>query len=173
MGLDMYLSVRKYVSRIDFSAGYDEKNGWTDNPDFAKTVESIGMKEFLEPQDSVGMHVEVPVMYWRKANAIHKWFVDTRADGVDQCQPIAVHTDHLEELLELCENALTDRDKDNAHLYLPTESGFFFGSTDYDEYYFLDLEYTKERLSELIPLMKRTNERGYHDNDWAVYQASW
>lgn len=171
MGLDMYLSVRKYIGRIDFGKGYDEEKGWTDNPDFIKTVDSIGMSEFLEPQDSVGLNVEVPVMYWRKANAIHKWFVDTRADGVDECQPISVHTSHLEELLELCEKALSDRE--NAEAYLPTESGFFFGSTEYDEWYFEDLQYTKERLSELIPMMKRTDDKGYCDNDWAVYQASW
>jgi hypothetical protein len=66
---------------------------------------------------------------------------------------------------------LADRTK--ADELLPTEGGFFFGGTEYDEYYFQDLEYTQRRLTELLPLMKRKNDKGYHDNDTAVYQASW
>lgn len=165
MGLDMYLSVRKYVSRIDFSKDYDKSEGYINTPQFDALVDTLGVSEFIEPQDSTGMHIEVPVMYWRKANQVHKWFVDTRADGVDECQPISVHTEHLEELLELCEKELSKEEEPG--LYLPTEGGFFFGSIEYDEYYFQDLEYTKERLSELIPMMKESG------NDWAVYQASW
>jgi hypothetical protein len=171
MGLDMYLSVRKYISRVDFSQPYDEAKGWEHSPDFTSLVESVGAEEFIEPQDSAGAHIEIPVAYWRKANAIHKWFVDERADGVDQCQPIGVHVDHLKELLELCNEVLENRDK--AEELLPTESGFFFGNTEYDEYYFQDLEYTQRRLSELVPLMERKNDKGHQDNDWAVYQASW
>jgi len=171
MGLDMYLSVRKYINRVDFSKGYDDKNGWSNNPEFDRLIEGGGFSEWLEPQDSTGANIEIPVAYWRKANAIHKWFVDERADGEGNCQPISVHVEHIEELLELCDKALADRD--NAGEYLPTESGFFFGGTEYDEYYFQDLEYTQRRLRELIPLMNQKNENGYRDNDWAVYQASW
>lgn len=171
MGLDMYLSVLKFVSRVDFSEDYDKNNGYRDTAEFASLVGSVGMSEFLEPQDTAGAHVEVPVMYWRKANAIHKWFVDTRADGVDDCSPITVHYEHLQQLHDLCEQALSD--KDSPDEYLPTESGFFFGNTDYDEYYFQDLEYTRDRLAKVIELMKRENDKGYKDNGWAVYQASW
>lgn len=171
MGLDMYLSVRKYVSRVDFSEDYDKSTGYRDTAEFASLVETAGMSEFLEPQDTVGATIEVPVMYWRKANAIHNWFIETRADGEDNCQPIWVNSEHLEELLDLCNKALSDRE--SAAEYLPTEGGFFFGGTEYDEYYFQHLEYTQERLTELIPLMKRKNDKGFAENDSAVYQASW
>ena len=171
MGLDMYLSVRKYVGRIDLSAGYDDNKGWSHNDEFDKVMGACDMSEFLETDNTTGLHVEVPVAYWRKANAIHKWFVDTRADGVDECQPIWVNYEHLEELLDLCNQVLADHSK--AEEMLPTEGGFFFGGTEYDEYYFQDLEYTQRRLGELIPLMKRKNDKGYGDHDSAVYQASW
>ena len=171
MGLDMYLSVRKYVGRIDLSAGYDDNKGWSHNDEFDKVMGACDMSEFLETDNTTGLHVEVPVAYWRKANAIHKWFVDTRADGVDECQPIWVNYEHLEELLDLCNQVLADHSK--AEELLPTEGGFFFGGTEYDEYYFQDLEYTQRRLGELIPLMKRKNDKGYGDHDSAVYQASW
>jgi hypothetical protein len=165
MGLDMYLSIRKYVGRLDLSAGYDEVKGWSHNDEFDKVMGACDMSEFLETDNTTGLHVEVPVAYWRKANAIHKWFIDNRADGVDECQPIWVNSDYLGELLELCNEVLADHDK--ADELLPTESGFFFGGTEYDDWYFQDLEYTQRRLTELIPLMKKS------DNDSAVYQASW
>jgi hypothetical protein len=165
MGLDMYLSVRKYVSRIDFSKDYDKSEGYRNTPQFDSLVDALGASDFIEPQDSNGIYVELPVMYWRKANAVHKWFVDTQADGVDECQPINVSTESLKELLDLCQQALSDKDK--AGEYLPTESGFFFGSTDYDEYYIQDLEYTQERLKQVIDTMEKNQEH------FAVYQASW
>ena len=164
MGLDMYLSVRKYVSRMDFS-DYDKSEGYRNTPEFDGLVDTLGVSEFIEPQDSTGMYVEVPVMYWRKANAIHKWFVDTQADGLDNCQHIDVTTESLKELVDLCQQALSD--KENAGEYLPTESGFFFGSTEYDEYYIQDLEYTQERLKQVIDTMEKNQEH------FAVYQASW
>jgi hypothetical protein len=47
---------------------------------------------------------------------------------------------------------------------LPTASGFFFGSTEYDEYYFEELERTERELNELL-----------RDKTWDYleYQASW
>jgi len=164
MGLDMYLSVRKYVSRMDFS-DYDKSEGYRNTPEFDGLVDALGVSEFIEPQDSTGIHVEIPVMYWRKANAIHKWFVDTQADGVDNCQLINVSTESLKELVDLCEQELDN--KDDLGLYLPTESGFFFGSTEYDEYYIRDLEYTRDRLKQVIELMEKSGDY------FAVYQASW
>lgn len=165
MGLDMYLSVRKYVSRIDFSKDYNRSEGYRNTREFDAVVDVLGVSEFIEPQDSTGMYVEVPVMYWRKANAIHKWFVDTQADGVDECQPINVSTESLKELLDLCEKELSNRD--DLGLHLPTESGFFFGSTEYDEYYIQDLEYTRDRLKQVIETMEKSGDH------FAVYQASW
>jgi len=161
----MYLSVRKYVSRIDFSKDYDKSEGFRNTPQFDSLVDALGASDFIEPQDSTGIYVELPVMYWRKANAVHKWFVDTQADGVDKCQPINVSTESLKELLDLCEQALSNKDK--AGEYLPTESEFFFGSTEYDEYYIQDLEYTQERLKKVIDTMEKNQEH------FAVYQASW
>ena len=165
MGLDMYLSVRKYVSRVDFSQDYDKSEGYRNTPEFDALVDTLGASDLIEPQESAGMYVEVPVMYWRKANAVHKWFVDTQADGVDECQPISVSTESLKELVDSCEKALAN--KDEADIHLPTESGFFFGGTEYDEYYFQDLEYTRDRLKQLIETMEKSGDH------FAVYQASW
>ena len=86
--------------------------------------------------------------YWRKANAIHKWFVDNVQQGVDNCDTYEVSREKLKTLLDLVEEVLANKKK--AHLLLPTQNGFFFGSTDYDRYYFTDLQLTKTMLLDCL-----------------------
>ena len=54
----------------------------------------------------------------------------------------------LKELVDICKKVLDDHSL--AEELLPTEEGFFFGSTDYDEYYYKDLEETVEMLEPLL-----------------------
>lgn len=56
---------------------------------------------------------------------------------------------------------------------LPTASGFFFGGTEYDEWYYKDVEYTEKKLTELIAWEASTrNERGF--SEWGFeYRSSW
>ena len=49
---------------------------------------------------------------------------------------------------------------------LPTTSGFFFGNTDYNEYYYNDIKSTIEQLTEVLDDVD-FNE--YH----VIYQSSW
>lgn len=97
------------------------------------------------------------VGYWRKANAIHKWFVDNVQDGVDDCETYDVSFKKLVELRELCVKSLEEKTGD----YLPPQEGFFFGGTDIDEDYFNDLRNTIEILNSLDP-----------EGDYQ-YQSSW
>ena len=103
------------------------------------------------------------VAYWRKANSIHAWFVENCQDGVDNCQKSYVSLEQLGELLEQVEMILKHKDK--AEDILPTVGGFFFGSTDYDKWYFEDMENTKTLLSAIIAEDQGTG--GYY------YHASW
>jgi hypothetical protein len=78
--------------------------------------------------------------YWRKANHIHKWFVDNVQDGNDDCGEYKVSHEKIVELKTLCEKILTNRSL--APQLLPTCQGFFFGSYSYDDYYFEDVKHT-------------------------------
>jgi len=51
-----------------------------------------------------------------------------------------------------------------ASAVLPTQAGFFFGGTDYDQYYYSDLEYTRDTLTELL---------AEKDAGSFYYQSSW
>jgi hypothetical protein len=160
MGLDMYLSVRKYVNRIDW-----DTTDKMESPRFTSIVNTLDMRELLEPDGATGAYVEIPVMYWRKSNAIHNWMVRELADGVDDCRPLELSTDKLRELVVLCEQVLEDHSK--AGELLPTGSGFFFGTTEYDEYYYGDLMHTADRLRYIVA------EAEANTIDYLVYQASW
>jgi hypothetical protein len=160
MGLDMYLNVRKYVNRIDW-----DTRDKVESPRFTNIVNTLGIRELLEPEGATGVYVEIPVMYWRKSNAIHNWFVRELADGVDDCRPLELSTDKLRELVVLCEQVLEDHGK--AGELLPTGAGFFFGPTEYDEYYYGDLAHTADRLRYIVA------EAEANSIDYLVYQASW
>lgn len=103
---------------------------------------------------------EREVAYWRKANQIHSWFVDNVQGGVDECQESPVTRAQLETLRQLCMEAL---DTKNPNLLAP-RAGFFFGSTEIDEYYWEDLRDTIDQLDKVLALPE------YID---LVYQSSW
>jgi hypothetical protein len=52
---------------------------------------------------------------------------------------------------------------------LPTRSGFFFGGTEYDEYYMNSIEHTINILEEVL---SEVDERG-HIQGSIYYSSSW
>jgi hypothetical protein len=101
--------------------------------------------------------------YWRKVNQIHAWFVKNVQEGVDDCKRYSVARVQLKELIDICKKVLTDHTL--AETLLPTQSGFFFGSTGYDECYFKDIEGTVHQLEQLD--LSDEGECYYY------YQSSW
>lgn len=82
------------------------------------------------------------VGYWRKANAIHNWFVKNVQDGVDNCAEYPVSREQLTALYDTVVSVLAN--PSSASQLLPTTEGFFFGSTDYDEWYWNSLRHTRD-----------------------------
>ena len=150
MGLDMYLTAKRYLSKY--------------NPEEAKLQELVKAIDF--GFDGEVEQIIFEAMYWRKANAIHRWFVSKIQDGVDNCAEYYVDTDTLSELRNICNQILVDPDK--ADQLLPTRSGFFFGGTDIDEWYLNQLKYTVERLDVLLdlPQVKDHNIKFYYSSSW-------
>ena len=87
--------------------------------------------------------------YWRKANQIHAWFIKEVQKGVDDCGEYKVTSKQLEALKELCREVLKKNSNNFSSANLPTQAGFFFGSTEYDEYYYSDVKDTLEQLSNI------------------------
>lgn len=112
--------------------------------------------------ESVVKEIEIEAGYWRKANHIHKWFVDHVQDGEDDCGTYSVNREQLTELLELCQRVLGFRYLANE--LLPTQEGFFFGATSYDDGYYQDIEHTIQVLEDALKLPESWNFQ---------YHASW
>lgn len=137
--------------------------------------------------------------YWRKANAIHNFFVENVQDGNDDCSDYDVPKSAIEDLAERCDLVLQLLDKcpkkeveyscgfqrnengdmveifdkafvydvgDEIHNLLPTQCGFFFGSTEYDEYYKSMILETKELCDDLLLTMD-------WDKETLTYGSSW
>ena len=101
-------------------------------------------------------------IYWRKANAIHNYIVEKHAGGVDECQRIMMSREDIRQLADHCTAVVNDRSL--APDLLPTTEGFFFGDTDYNDWYFKQLENTERELNAMLEK---------DDWDFMEYQASW
>lgn len=101
---------------------------------------------------------EYEVAYWRKANQIRQWFVDhiDEFNEDDNCGFYKVTKELLEELIKDCETVI--KNKDLKEDVLPTSSGFFFGGTEYDDWYYKQLESTIEQCEKVIAETDWDNE---------------
>ena len=156
MGLDMYLTGKRYISK-HFNEGDTERA-----EAIQKLFPELAGKGGRWGDASCVKEVQIEAGYWRKANQIHQWFVDNVQGGEDECRPHYVSREDLQTLKETCEAVLADRSK--ASELLPTASGFFFGGTDYDDWYFQDLEATIKIIDDCLSL----------PNSWEFeYRSSW
>ena len=87
MGLDMYL-LRK-ISIVNY-----------DNHKYTINISLNGQPVNINP-DKVSEITE-EIGYWRKANAVHKWFVDNVQDGKDDCGSYYVSKEKLQQLMHDC-----------------------------------------------------------------------
>jgi len=102
------------------------------------------------------------VGYFRKHNALHQWMVDNVQDGRDECQCVEVTSEVLVQLFGLVQTACVLRDA----TLMPPVSGFFFGSTDVDEWYWEKMIKTYETLREIIDTTDFNNESVYYQSSW-------
>lgn len=166
MGLDMYLEHNEVYHL------------------YMKDSEKYNLLVTISPytvdQESGFITVNTTVGYWRKANQIHNWFVENVQGGVDDCRSYPVTLKQLIELKKLCEMVKDSEEIDFAKKYLPTRVGFFFGSTDYDELYWHDIDRTIEIITRIeaesetkLESLKKKNSK---DPEGAIvfeYRSSW
>ena len=182
MGLDMYLNKKIYIG-----AEFNDVEGKIEITRNGKPI-PINFKKVS--------YITEEAVYWRKANQIHKWFVDNVQEGVDDCGHYYVSKENLEALLKTINdlfeevkpyidlssvdfNEMKNDDFDGViaknieninaicDKYLPTQRGFFFGGVKYDFWYFFDLNFTKKELEKLL----EDNEENKVGS--LEYHASW
>jgi len=144
------------------------------------------------PQSGISQNVA----YWRKANQIHQYFVDTVQDGIDDCDyHDEVSKEVLEDLLDKCElikkkcnlvdgtvvngykienfetipileDGKVMKNTNVAEELLPTCSGCFFGGTDYDEFYMDDIDNTIDQINKILETTDFDKEVLYYVSSW-------
>ena len=147
MGLDSYLYKKKYINSSSLT-NVNENN---------ITLEGIN----IPIKDLCYLTYEC--LYWRKENHIHQFFVENCQNGVDDCRPSYVARETLEDLLDRCKKITADNSLSEE--LLPVQPGFFFGSTEYDSFYFDSIICLTLQLETLL------NET---DDSWEFeYHSSW
>lgn len=101
----------------------------------------MGLDQWIEDENGKEL------IYWRKVNCVNNW-VNKNVGTVENCERVEITIEQLKELKETCQKVLENNSL--ADEILPTQSGFFFGSIDYDKWYFNDLEYTISVIDELL-----------------------
>jgi hypothetical protein len=159
MGLDMYLYRQEYVSAYAYKQDTDE--GKRQANIFNEIIRNFGIERC---EESPHLNVEICVAYWRKANAIHKWFCDLDG-GRDECQNIYVTRANLVELRDLCKSIVLE--PAIAEDVLPPQAGFFFGSYEIDDWYMQDMKHTVTVLDKILAATP--------EDSWTtfIYRASW
>ena len=143
-------------------------------------------------------YLEEEVMYWRKANHIHAWFVDNAQQFEDDCGSYEVEWEKLQELVDACKKVIkssklvpglvtngiaydenhpegipqreTGKVIENTSMakeLLPTRSGFFFGSEDYDQDYLDDTIQTHDWAVRML------NDHANGVPGEILYSSSW
>ena len=155
MGLDMYLSATIHTVDREWATPKEVK--------LNKGVRKL-CPEMFDSGNLGTVEIAFEVGYWRKANAIHKWFVETCQDGDDNCKKHPVSRDDLKVLKIECELILNAKTPEMAEEKLPVGEGFFFGSYEYDEWYWGAIEETIEIINKCLELSE----------EWSFeYQSSW
>lgn len=121
------------------------------------TGTKLGLDIFFERHKVVG--------YFRKVNFLVKYFGDLGFD-IENQTPFYITKEQVAELKSRCQAVLEDHSQ--AEVLLPTMSGFFFGSTDYDEYYFEDVEQVLKYCEEtLLPMFDSLDDKE------SIYFSTW
>ena len=149
MGLDMYLYKKHYVQNWDHSKSKFQVT-------LTKNGETIPLSDPVYIVEQAG--------YWRKANAIHQWFVNNVQGGKDDCGEYYASPEKLEKLLDICNAVIADPSQANE--LLPTASGFFFGSTEYGEYYLDDIAHTVKIIEQALADYDNTDVSFYYHSSW-------
>lgn len=136
MGLDMYF----YARKTGFAAfdRRDKESGAEDRTDYPKDISPLG--DYIERWNyrSKITQEEWQIGYFRKFNALHACIVGRFGDESRGWEDVKLAKENVEEILEDMKKVAENHDL--AEDLLPTQEGFFFGCTDYDKWYFSNVE---------------------------------
>ena len=153
IGLDMFLFAERFI--------------WTEEE---KKLKITGLSDTNFKNKKISA-IKIEAAYWRKANAIHAWFVNNVQKGEDDCGDYYVSEEQLRALLALCKQVKDSQKHElligsKSEKLLPSYHGFFFGGTEYGESYFADVDDTIKKLEDIFKW------KDFEKWDF-IYHSSW
>lgn len=130
----------------------------------AKNRKKILNYEKLPSNEQWGLFEEMEVLAdWRKANMLHNFFCTYGEECLEEILYIIPRT-LISEFIIKASVIITKKDKALSAKALPTCSGFFYGSVEYDDDYYLTV---CEAIKTLADILNK------NPDDEFVYYASW
>lgn len=167
MGLDMYLESHKketyklHLQAIDLMQEIlnlrhkDSEEVFVDDDEWVKVRDSL---------DTLISHKQEQIAYWRKANQIRGWFQELLGEESNGVCKGKISKEDIDNLLDTCKQVLEDHSL--AEKLLPVTEGFFFGSYEYDEYYF-------EQIKETVEICERVLKEFDFNTNYLIYDEWW
>ena len=152
MGLDMYLSAKKYL--------------WSLNDEDKHLQEAINELIDLEPTmrsrfrgcSLLVKGIEIEAMYWRKAYEIHNWFIKEIQNGVDDCGEYFVPHYRIQDLISLCRKAIDEKDSTLLGKDVTHDEG--------DQWFWDNLKHTVEELTIALYALPESHYSLYYQSSW-------
>jgi len=126
------------------------------------------LSELEKEEKKIGDYSDMleELAYFRKYNHLVAW-VNKNVQKVKNCSYITLTREQLQQLLEDAKKALQaykEGNFDKIKKLMPNASGFFFGDTEYNDYYKRKLEDTIEQIKRIL--------NNYSDKEF-IFQADW
>ena len=103
----------------------------------------MGLDIYFEKRKIKSNEKPVEVAYFRKVNFLVGYF-----DYEENCSYKTISKSEIVELLDRCQEVLDNHL--SASELLPVQEGFFFGSYDYDKWYFEDVREVQKTFTKLL-----------------------
>ena len=152
---DLYSESISFMQKILNYRHKDSKEVFVDDDEWAKAKDSV---------DALIDHKQEQIAYWRKANQIRGWFSELLGEESNGVCKGKVSKENIESLLNTCKQVLADHSL--AEKLLSVTEGFFFGSYEYDEYYF-------EQIKETVEICERVLKEFDFNTNYLIYDEWW
>ena len=179
MGLDINFY---RIKRADFDRYNEDFKNWKESePESCRMSNSefdaLSAEDKLAAEKEIQAHYDAmpefgqaygvqEVGYFRKVNFLLPYFGYGKNCSFCECT-----LEDVETLLSFCRKILKHKSKKQADYLLPTESGFFYGSTEYDESYFEDVKDVREWCKRI--LKEFDNDSDEDENGYVLLMFCW
>lgn len=154
MGLDIYFNKKRTISEENQQELEKVKKQMD-------AIDALPFEEFQKHEEEYKeleakfdiLNPRTELAYFRKVNFLIHFF-----DYEENCEYVVIDKSLIEDLVDRCKKVLEAKTDEVSDKLLPSVSGFFFGNTDYNEYYYGDVEDVLAQFTTILKEVDWDNE---------------